>query len=93
MLSTWLAIIVCKVRGIKTVFWSHGLYGNEPLLKRKLRVFFYNFADEILLYERRAKQLLIKEGIKEEKLKVIFNSLDHEKQISIRNKIKFTNFY
>lgn len=84
VLSTWLAILICKIKGIKSVFWTHGLYGNESPLKRKLRVFFYNLADEILLYERRAKQLLKNEGIREEKLKVIYNSLDYDTHLAVR---------
>lgn len=87
VLSTWLAIVLCKIRGIKTVFWTHGLYGNESALKRKMRVLFYNLADEILLYERRAKKLLKNEGIRDDKIKVIYNSLDYDTQLEIRNQL------
>ena len=60
------------------------MYGNESPLKNKLRVLFYKAANEILLYERRAKDLLIKEGLKEENLKVIFNSLDYDVHKELR---------
>lgn len=52
VISTWLAVMVCKIKGIKVVFWTHGLYGNEPKWKSFLRIFFYKMADELLLYER-----------------------------------------
>jgi len=28
-LSTWLAAIICRIRGIRVVFWGHEIYGNE----------------------------------------------------------------
>ena len=34
ILSTWIAILIAKVRGKKILLWSHGLYGNESYLKR-----------------------------------------------------------
>jgi len=85
IISTWIAILICKIKGIKVVLWSHGLYGNEPYWKRTLRISFYKTADELLLYERRAKKLLTEQGFKEEKLKVIFNSLDYDTHLKLRN--------
>ncbi|WP_218599658.1 glycosyltransferase [Polaribacter sp. NJDZ03] len=91
VISTWLAMIICKIRGIQVVYWTHGIYGNESNLKKKIRVFFYNTADKILLYERRAKKLLIAEGIKSEKMLVVFNSLNYDKHLSIRHKLQSLN--
>lgn len=85
IISTWIAILICKCRGIKVALWTHGLYGNEGYWKRSLRVIFYKLADELLLYERRAKELLVNQGLKEEKLKVIFNSLDYDTHKKLRN--------
>ena len=87
IISTWLATLICKIRGIKVVYWTHGLYGNESFLKKNLRVLFYSAADNLLLYENRAKRLLIKEGVKEDKLKVIYNSLDYDKHKELRNSL------
>ena len=28
-LSTWLSAIICRLRGVRVVFWGHGIYGNE----------------------------------------------------------------
>lgn len=88
VLSTWIAMLLCKLRGIPVVYWTHGVYGNEPFFKKKIRLFFYSTADYLLLYERRAKKLLIKEGIKEDRLKVIYNSLDYDLHLKIRSQIK-----
>ncbi|KGL64352.1 glycosyltransferase [Polaribacter sp. Hel1_85] len=95
VVSTWLAMLICKIRRIQVVYWTHGIYGNESYLKKKIRVLFYKTADKILLYERRAEKLLITEGVKEEKILVIFNSLNYDKHIKIRKKIdtlKINNF-
>ncbi|QXP64481.1 glycosyltransferase [Polaribacter sp. HaHaR_3_91] len=91
VISTWLAMLICKIRGIQVVYWTHGIYGNESYLKKKIRVFFYKTADKILLYERRAKKLLIEEGIKSEKMLVIFNSLNYDKHLNIRKKLQSFN--
>lgn len=88
VISTWVSVIICKIRGIKIVYWTHGIYGNEVGWKRFLRTFFYKMADELLLYERRAKKLLIENGFKEEKLKVIYNSLDYDTHLELRNNVE-----
>lgn len=85
VISTWIASFICKLKGVKVVYWTHGLYGNEGYWKRSLRVIFYKLADELLLYERRAKELLVNQGLKEEKLRVIFNSLDYDTHKKLRN--------
>lgn len=88
VLSTWLAMIICKIRGIKVVYWSHGLYGNESLLKKYLRLFFYNTANKLLLYENRAAKLLIDEGIDKFKIDIIYNSLNYDAHLNLRNSIE-----
>jgi glycosyltransferase involved in cell wall biosynthesis len=93
VLSTWCSMIICKIRGIQIVYWTHGLYGNESFYKKKARIFFYKTADKLLLYENRSKELLIKEGFKENKLAVIFNSLDYDNQIKIRKNLFKSDVY
>jgi glycosyltransferase involved in cell wall biosynthesis len=83
-ISTWIASIICKLRGKKVVFWGHGLYGNEGKLKLFTRILFYKLADYHLLYERRAKKLMTLRAFEPEKLYVVFNSLDYEKHIYLR---------
>lgn len=87
ILSTWVCVLICKVRRIKVVFWTHGLYGNESTLIRKLRILFYKTADQLLVYERRPAKLLMQEGIDSSKIKVIFNSLDYDLHKKLREKL------
>lgn len=87
-LSNWVGAIICKLRNIEVVFWGHGLYGNENRFKLLLRKTFYRLADKLLLYERRAKKLLVEEGFNANKMYVVFNSLDYHTQKKLREKYK-----
>ncbi len=90
-ISTWLAVIICRMRAIKVVYWGHGLYGNEGKLKLFLRKAFFRLAHNHLLYERRAKQLMVNEGFNPEKLYVVFNSLDYMEHKKLRIKYEHIN--
>lgn len=79
-LSTWLSILVSRLRGKRVVFWSHGLYGNERFLKKWIRHSFYRLADAILLYGDYARELMIRSGFDAHKLYTIKNSLDVDRQ-------------
>ena len=92
LLSNWLIALICKIKRKKVIFWSHGLYGNEGLLKKVFRLVFYKLADYHLVYEKRGKKLLINNGFKEDKIKsvnIIIDSLpDRCKQIFLMSKIE-----
>lgn len=87
VLSTWIAVAICKLRKKKVVFWGHGSYGNEKFIKKYLRQLFNKLPDAYLLYNQRAKELLIEEGLKNENLFLINNSLDYDAHIQIRESI------
>ena len=79
-ISTWLSAILARLCGIKVIFWTHGIYGNEPALKGFIRTTFYRLADALLLYSDYAYGLLKRKGINPERMFVIKNSLDCEEQ-------------
>lgn len=83
-LSTWIAVIMARLMGKETYFWSHGVYGNEGTLKRLIRVSFYKLADGMLLYGNHSRDLLINYGMCADRLHVIYNSLDYKLQKSLR---------
>lgn len=85
-LSTWIAAIVCRLRNINVSFWGHGVYGDESKVKLFLRKLFYRLANKHLLYERRAKELMINQRFKADSLYVVFNSLDYESHKALREK-------
>jgi glycosyltransferase involved in cell wall biosynthesis len=90
-LSTWLAAIICKLRQKRVIFWGHGFYGNEGLIKSFIRKIFYKLADQHLLYGRRGKSLMIKKGFDSKKLYIIFNSLNYDAHLKIRNSFNHTD--
>lgn len=83
-LSTWIAAIICRFRGIKIIFWGHGIYGNEGILKLFFRKIFYGLASKHLLYERRAKRIMTKYGFNPDNLFVVFNSLAYDEHKKLR---------
>lgn len=77
-ISTWISVVICRLRGIHVTFWGHGLYGNESRLRLILKILLFRMANTHLLYERRAKELMLEQGFSKDKLYVFFNSLDYE---------------
>lgn len=84
-LSTWVAVPILRLRGIKVFFWSHGVYGNESFFKYIIRVNFYKLANHLLLYGHYSKKLLIRRGFSPNKIDVIYNSLDYKKHLKFRD--------
>ena len=85
IVSTWLAAIVARARGIRVFFWTHGWVRNERGPKDWLRGLFYRLADGLLLYGERAKRLGQHRGFRPHVLHVIGNSLDYETQARLRD--------
>jgi glycosyltransferase involved in cell wall biosynthesis len=92
-LSTWCILMLNRLVGKKTFLWSHGWYGRENKLKVLFKKFFFNLSHGVFLYGHYAQRLMLKEGIKSEKLKVVYNSLYYSQQKLLRNKLKRTDVY
>lgn len=95
IISTWVSILICKIKRKKIFFWGHGLYGNENLFKLYLRLFFLRLADVNFLYGNWAKNILLKNGFKENQLEVIYNSLPSTSIKLKENNLQITekNYY
>lgn len=83
ILTNWVYAALARLRGIKVFFWTHGWLANRPGAKEKLRDLFYQLADHLLLYERRAREIGVDRGFSPDRMTVIFNSLDHDAQEAI----------
>ncbi len=92
-ISNWFILILSKIMGVKTAIWTHGLYKPMNLFSRFYNILFYRISDEILLYGNYSKNKMINLGFDSNKLQVIYNSLNYEKQVKIRDKMTFTNIY
>lgn len=79
--------------GPKLLLWTHGWYGKESTLIKFIKKIYYKRADGLLLYGNYAKNLMIQEGFDSSKLFVIKNSLNYDKQLTLRNSIIESNLY
>jgi glycosyltransferase involved in cell wall biosynthesis len=94
IVSNWLAAIIAKMKGIPVIFWGHGLYdGDEIFIKKKIRTTFLALADINLVYGQWAKNIMVKENFKQERIKVIYNSLDYEASKALREEVIIPDFY
>lgn len=89
-LSTWALLLKRKLRhhGKRIYVWTHGWYGKESALRVWLKKRFFRMTDGVFLYGNYARNLMIKEGFNPERLYVIHNSLAHEKQKELRQKLQ-----
>ena len=85
ILSNWIGILICRIRRKKVAFWTHGMYGNEKGLKKKIRLLFLSLADQLFLYENRAKQIMVKHDFSKEKLYAVYNSINLKAQTIVYN--------
>ena len=92
-LSTWVLLLILRLSMRPAILWSHGWYGDENLAKRWIKRFFFSLSSKVLLYGDHARNLMIKQGFDPEKLFCIYNSLDIDQQLRIRNVIRDTGLY
>jgi glycosyltransferase involved in cell wall biosynthesis len=88
MASTWIGAMLARLLGTRVFMWTHGYLRRERGPKGLVRLLFYRLANGLLVYGNRAKALLVERGYSAERVRVIFNSLDHEAQVSIRGKLQ-----
>lgn len=80
-------------KGPRVYLWTHGWYGKETWLKRKLKHILYNRVYGLLLYGEYAKNIMLKEGFDPSRLYVIKNSLDYDSQLELRRNIVPSDIY
>lgn len=93
LISTWIAVPLARLLGKRIIFWGHGLYGSEKGLQLLLRKTFLSMANYNLVYGNWAKSQMIKHGIREESIDVIYNSLDYDQSKNLREQAIDENFY
>lgn len=94
-LSTWFFLIIKALfhKNKRIYFWTHGWYGHEGWVKRKLKKIFFEISDGIFLYGNYAKNQMAQNGFDTNKLFVIHNSLSYTQQLELRENIKHLNIY
>ncbi len=86
IISSWVTIFIAKIRKKKVLLWGHFILNKD--FKLPIKLMYYRLADCLLSYGEWAKQELIKRNFCQEKIFVIFNSLDTDYQYYVREKIK-----
>ena len=94
-ISTWFFLILRKAfYPRKRVFlWAHGMLGKENTIKRWIIRFFYALADGAFIYNERSCHIMAQSGIPADKLIPIYNSLDYEKQLALRQSLQESPLY
>lgn len=94
-LSTWWSLICGRFhRNMKTYVWTHGWYGKETVWEKLVKKIFLRLpTGGVFLYGNYARNLMIKEGFDKNKLYVIHNSLDYEKQKATRSDLRVRPIY
>lgn len=84
--SNWLLMILARLFKKRVYLWSHGIYGNETKRELFINNIYMRLASGLFLYGNRARNILEKAGYKKSKISVIYNSLDYNKMVSLRDK-------
>ena len=83
--SNWLIVLWARLRGKKVYLWGPGIrFGGDTLLERIQYKVYFALAGRILLYGDRVKRLLVRRGFDPERIWVVYNSLDYERQLRLR---------
>ena len=86
-ISTWFAVVIANLLGKNTYFWTHAFIRGNSLSDKIKKLFFSLPNKGLLLYGEKAKHDLISKGFDSSKLNVIYNSLDYDYQLKIRNNL------
>lgn len=86
-ISNWLIRIILKIRGIPLIEWTQGVREAERGVKWAIRKFYMKWAKAHLLYGNFAKDFYISHGFRDEEVFVVYNSLDYDRQVAIREQI------
>jgi len=89
-ISTWLGVILAKLMGKRVFMWTHGFLRYEKNLIGFIRLIFYRLSDGLFVYGNRAKEILVKKGYNKDRIHVLYNSLDFNKQINNYSNIEIS---
>lgn len=93
--STWLAILICKLKKVKVYFWMHGFYKDKMTTVDYIKLYvFYKMADGLFLYGNRAFNIMLHLNIKKAgEMCVVYNSLNYDQGIILRKKLDLKNIH
>jgi len=92
-ISSWIMALIVKFNKKKKFFRGdgHGWYGREGFIKRLIKKTAFKLSDGEFVYGSYAKNIMIDNGLDENKIWVVHNSLNHAEQLIYRN--TFSDIY
>lgn len=87
-LSTWLAAVECRLRGIDTYFWTIGWSRPDKIPQRLLRRAFYSLPQKLLLYGDYGAELARRAGIPADRVHVVGNSSSTKPRDSTQEEVE-----
>lgn len=75
-LSTWIAALLARLRGMGVLFWGHGWPRREAWHKGLLRRLYFSLSHRFLAYAERGRRIGIEAGFPASRIAVVYNSLD-----------------
>lgn len=91
--SSWILLILLILLRKKSIAWTHGWYGRETGVKKIIKKLFFKLFSKVMCYNQYSANLMVEQGFNPQSVFVIGNSLDSEKQKSIREKLSPTDIY
>lgn len=88
LLSNWIILLLAKFTSKNTFLWTHGWYGKEKGLNKWIKKVYFKLADTLFVYNHFSKENLISMGFDCKKIVVIYNSLDYNNQLRIKENLK-----
>ncbi len=92
-LSAWALLLFAKIRKQKIYHWDHGWYGRENFIKKILKRLYFGLAKGAFIYGDHAIRLMGENGFNVKKLYPIHNSLDYERQLTLRKRCVSKSIY
>lgn len=92
-ITEWVILFLSKIRHQRTFIWSHGWLGKDKGLKRVISKFYFRLCNGVFVYNERSTALMARGGIDGGKLHTIYNSLDYDVQLLLRNSLKPSYLY
>jgi glycosyltransferase involved in cell wall biosynthesis len=92
-LSSWCILLLAKLKGKKTICWSHGWYGRETGIKKVIKKTFFSLFSKLMLYNEYSINLMEGLGFDRKKMFCIANSLDSDKELFVRKNLHSTDIY
>lgn len=93
ILSNFVIALLARLLNKKVLAWSHGMKEYAGIKKRLREKLYFKLCSHVLLYGEYSKDYMMAQGFKESKLIPIYNSLDHDTQLKVRNSLQPSPIY